>query len=384
MRAPKQRKPAVRVLDDPELLELFEDEPELLAITDALQATRRAARPRASPALLAGGAAAAVAAIVVVALAVTGNGGPSLVERAAAAVRNFQVVHASLEARAPTAAVVDLRTGRSRAVTIRIEAWLDSSSGRLRVVTRRNGTVVADAAGSADEVAPAASGLDPGALTFLRDYRAALVGGRASELPGRRVRIAGNGGTADVALDDAARPAAVESSTGPTWRVAAFSAATPSPERFTPSPSAGGPGRGRVASTSPLAPAAARGEVASLLGVGVPERIEGLPLVRARSQTLTGSGGTSPGTTSGVELTYAGKSGSVQIRLGAAPEPAYGFAEGRFTFQFDPIPPRGELDLAALGGKAWIGQLRVGRGYATIRSSTRGLVVSAARLLLRG
>lgn len=74
----------------------------------------------------------------------------------------------------------------------------------------------------------------------------------------------------------------------------------------------------------------------------------------------------------------------LQIQQAEAPEPAYGFAEGRLSFDFAPIPGPGLLSLTRLGSAArplWLGQLSADGVYLTIRSTRRDLVTAAARSL---
>ena len=127
------------MLRDPELVELFADEPELLAIADAIAATapvhrKRRHHPRFIVATL------AVAAAVTVALVAPWNesqGG--VVERALAAITPHEALYVVLQSQVPGTTTVDLRTGRVTPLRYRIETWFDANRGLRRTVTLRGG-----------------------------------------------------------------------------------------------------------------------------------------------------------------------------------------------------------------------------------------------------
>jgi hypothetical protein len=127
------------VLRDPELVELFADEPELLAIADAIAATapmrrKRRVHPRIVVASLAAVAAAAVA---LVAPWNESQGG--VVQRALAAITPNEALYVVLESQVPGATTIDLRTGRVTPLRFRIETWFDANRGLRRTVTLRGG-----------------------------------------------------------------------------------------------------------------------------------------------------------------------------------------------------------------------------------------------------
>jgi hypothetical protein len=238
---------------DPELVELFADEPELLAIADAIGATapagaeRRPARAPRRRLVAAAVLAAAAAAIVLVAPWQRSHG--TLADLALAAVGSGPVVHVVSET--PTGGgLVDLRTGTTRPVVQRDEIWYDASRGLRRDLTTVGSTIVGDeletprggfvpggivydctwiaahpTAATKARVSCNASGengktphvvprpkptLDPGLAGFADGYRKALASGEAREagtgtVDGRKVDWlvfpTSDGGTEKVALD---------------------------------------------------------------------------------------------------------------------------------------------------------------------------------------
>ena len=128
---------SVAVLRDAELVTLFADEPELLAIADAIAATAPARRKRrVHPRLLV--ASVALTAAVAVALVAPWNesrGG--VLQRALAAVTPKEALYVVLQSQVPGTRTVDLRTGRVMPVQYRIETWFDAKRGLRRTVTWR-------------------------------------------------------------------------------------------------------------------------------------------------------------------------------------------------------------------------------------------------------
>lgn len=158
-----------RVYADREVLELFADEPELVAIVDAIAATQRRHLRRRGP-LVAAAATAAVGVAVVSGVLLPWRGGDvGFGEAALAAVGDGRVVHVVSRRVDSGEQLVDLRTGAARPTGVEVETWYDERSGRLRAVTRREGVVVADALGVATADAAELTALD-----FGRGYRAAL------------------------------------------------------------------------------------------------------------------------------------------------------------------------------------------------------------------
>jgi hypothetical protein len=132
----------VNVFREPDLVALLADEPELLAVADAIAATRPVRRHRrAWPAVL---AAAAGLAVVLAAVSVwVGDERATLVDRALAAVGKGPVVHAII--RAPTGNVyVDLQTGKRTPQQAETEIWFDQVRKTEHTIRRVEGRVVDD------------------------------------------------------------------------------------------------------------------------------------------------------------------------------------------------------------------------------------------------
>ena len=136
-------------LRDPELVRMLADDPELLAIADALVETRRE-QPASEPAharrrrrLASVGAVAAVAAAVVTVLLVSpwGGDGGGLVGRALAAIGTGPVLHVVTEQPLPPGwyKPVSLPSGQPIQVAQRQEIWFDQSRDLKKTVTTLNG-----------------------------------------------------------------------------------------------------------------------------------------------------------------------------------------------------------------------------------------------------
>jgi hypothetical protein len=142
-------------LRDRELVELLSEEPELLAIADALVATQsrgptvprvKAARLHRGWAYLATATAVAAAALALL-VAAPWRGSGSFVGRALAAVGGGPVLHVVTEQQQSSAGgwyqPVSLATGKPLPVTVRQELWFDQSRDLKKTITIVNG-VVAD------------------------------------------------------------------------------------------------------------------------------------------------------------------------------------------------------------------------------------------------
>ena len=169
-------------LTDREVLEVLGDEPELLAVADAITETQRLPRRPRRPARAAALAAAlAVAALVLLALVAPWRGGGSgIVERAAAAIGNGRVLH--LVTRSNTGEVlVELATGKRHVQTMTTESWSDDTSGRFHGIIRYAGRIVGefvlpdDLRGGQLERGQ----VDPAYTALSRGYRRALEEGTA-------------------------------------------------------------------------------------------------------------------------------------------------------------------------------------------------------------
>ncbi len=395
------RQDPARPLSDPEVLELLRDEPELLAIADAIQATQKRPRlvgrlPRPGLPVLAVAAAAALFLLMLLLVPFRGEE-PGLLEQALAAVGTRPVVHLVARTDSREDSLVDLRTGRTTPTTVELEIWHDRRRGLQKAITRRNGTVVAEVVGSMrNGTLPAAVRL------FVSGYRAALAEGTArpageGTIDGRPVVFVEvpepGGGWVEVALDSEdyvpirfrLRDDAEVGGIGPSWRVGAVETRQPGEVDFSGgTPAARAPSAGAITSSR----AVSRAELAQLAPFAVwpGRRIADLVLETISLQGLRRNypDGRSD-TGSGVELRYGGPNNrQLQINVAARPEPAYRYAEGRLTFNFNPIPPANVIDLvqqAGAAGTSWLGQMRLGDAYVTIEGDSRELVLAAARAL---
>lgn len=246
-----------RPISDPEILELFEDEPELLAVVDAIAATL-APRRRRLPRRLLLVAAAAAAAALVVAFVPWQFGGRSLDDRALAAIGDARVVHLIATRVEAERTIIDFRAGGERQGTLALESWFDSESGDLRSATRREGELVAD---TLVGKRAGREGVDPVVAVFIRRYREALERGelevvRRGRLDGVEVvwvRLALPGARRDeIALDTetdlprAFRPVVGSEAGGPLWRVKAIDSRSWAERDFLPTELPVGPSGGRI------------------------------------------------------------------------------------------------------------------------------------------
>ena len=165
-------------LRDREVLDLLRDEPELLAIADAVTDTQHVSRPlrpfRAIAAVML--AAAVIFVLVLAAPWDRGDGGRgSVLDRALAAIDSKgPVVHMTMR--------MDARRGGRTFPSVISESFYDKQQGLVRVISRSEGKVVGDytAAAAEDEFS-----FFPGLLEGAAFYKQALASGDA--------RIVGNG-----------------------------------------------------------------------------------------------------------------------------------------------------------------------------------------------
>lgn len=174
---------------DIEVVDELRDEPELLAVADAVGQTQPRRRGRS--------VAAAIGAVVVLAaglaaLLVDLDNRPSLTEKALAAVGEGPIIHAVLSSNvSPStggAERINLRTGQRVPLKQTAEVWFDSRSSTMRTVMRLNGQVFdtvlqrpGESFTSAGPVEGESNVSDPLFTVFARDYREALKRGEARE-----------------------------------------------------------------------------------------------------------------------------------------------------------------------------------------------------------
>ena len=376
-----------------EVLEVLRDDPELVRLAErvaALADEPSAARRRRRPLLVPGIAAAAVAAggVAIGLVFATAGHGPSLSDRALAAIGRKPVLHAVVVRSVEDDRTVDLSTGRQVSARLSVESWFDEQSRRLHVVERRNGAVIANALGTREALAKKPGWrLDPALTLFLTGYREALRRGLVRDLgsaviDGRPMRWLGLRSGERVAVDAGSfLPVVIQQREGTRWSIARIesirfsSADFEAPRRQPPAPSGGGVlSRQR---SSPSEAATVLGTPALWLGRASGDlRLAALRLERLVSVYPPGAR-RRPFRSPGIALTYRMPRSVVEVREARRPLPAYGFS-GRLTFGFDPVPPEGSLQLAAIGG-GWLGQLRTQRLYITLTGPDPGTLIQAAR-----
>lgn len=130
-------------LRDPELVDALQNDPELLAIADAISATETFRRRRRSPRLLSA-VVAAVAAVVALSLVHWRGGSAGFESRALAAIGDGDVIHVRTEADVQAQSLVDLSSGREHPLVQETEIWFDRSRSLEHIVTRVYHQILAD------------------------------------------------------------------------------------------------------------------------------------------------------------------------------------------------------------------------------------------------
>jgi hypothetical protein len=172
---------------DPEVLEALREEPELLAIADAVTETQRLPRPSHRRALSRSAALVAVgAAALLVVLLWPGKGGRNgILDRALAAIGNGPVLHLVIQAPSGQE-LVNLRTGRTVVSRVMFESWSDRSLKRFHFLYRENGKVVGELLFPQERTKDTQIGTVASAYAAIwSGYRQALANGKA--------KIAGKG-----------------------------------------------------------------------------------------------------------------------------------------------------------------------------------------------
>jgi hypothetical protein len=167
---------------DPEVVDLLRDEPELLALADALADTQRAPRRvRGLAPKLAAVAAVAAGIAAAVLFWPAGGTGNGVLGRALAAIGDGQVLHLVMQGKTGEV-LVDLQTGERRVQTSRVELWTDRSFERAHFVMHIDGQATdillpQDAQGGS---VTAGGTVDPVFTAFWTGYRKALEDGSAT------------------------------------------------------------------------------------------------------------------------------------------------------------------------------------------------------------
>lgn len=412
---------------DPQLLEDFAREPDLLALADAISATQPSPRsfrpaPRGISAIVVG---AAVVAAIALAL-VLPSGGGGIVDRALAAIGDGPVIHVVIEL--PSGAtLIDLHSGQRHEQVTQIEIWFDKSRGLLHTLERIDGRLTDDeletpsggitgngavydctwiAAHPAEatklRISCNASGkngavphtiprplptLDPALSDFVDGYRSALQSGSARQIgtgtvDGKDViwlEITLEGGrTERVALDkQSLRPVRVEqdhAGAGSAYDITLIetldSGNFAKPRPMPPEPSVG-----EAAQQDTIQLAQATTVLPGALWAG--QSVDGLPLTKVTSDTLTtgypsGSGIPVEHTT-GIEVHYGqGPGSSIDVYEAQRPEMAY-----RWGFVRSASIPEGDLYVAGAGS----GFLVKDGTYIAVEASTERLLLDTAKAM---
>lgn len=418
-----RRHPRPGVLRDREVLELLRDQPELLAIADAIHATlghdyrhqqsrRRLARTCAL--------AAALTLATVLALVQPWSGGPGgLVTQALAAIPGRgQIVHALIRTDLPGVQLVDLRSGRDKREQVTSEFWYDPNRDLLHTIIRRDGIIVTDVVATPEKALSAAGPvpgsaaptLDPALLAFASGYRYALASGAARPIDRTLanatqpvLEVTTQFGRELVTLDPKTlRPhtiRALRPGGQPSREVAYVLTLSSLPIRagnFHTEPRIGKPvaSAGAVTRSVPITFAQAR-HAFSPPPLWAGQRLDGLRLrllVRQRLSRIFPTRTNRARSGTGIDLIYgalrAGRpdwhSRFLEIKEAPRPEPAYGFLSG--PLQVEPLAKAGLLRIerqqAAGGGNPiWRGELRQAGLYVALTGSSRDLVLRAARAL---
>jgi hypothetical protein len=414
------------VLRDREVLEVLRDQPELLAIADAIHATlghdyRRQRRRRRIARTGTLTAAVTVAAVLALVQPWSG-GGPGLVTQALAAIPGRgPIVHAVIRSDLPGVEIVNLQSGRSEPEQVTSEFWYDPTRDLLHTVIRRDGVVVTDILATPEKTASAtgpvfggaAPTLDPALLAFASGYRQALASGAARPLgralAGNRtppvLRLTTRLGREQVTLDPKTlRPRTIRAlrpNGEPSPQIAhviTLSALSSRAANFHAKRRTGKPfaSAGAVMESTAIAPTRAR-HALSLPPLWAGNRLAGLRLrllARQRLSRIFPTGTTTARAGSGVDLIYGALRGGrpdwrshfLEIQEAPTPEPAYGLLPG--PLRVEPLPKPGLLQLereqpAGRGGghTIWRGELHQAGLYLVLTGSSRGLVLRAARSL---
>ena len=378
---------------DREVVELLRDDPDLLAIADAVVETQPPTRISYAWRLLA--VAAVVGAVIVLAVVAPWHGhGKGLVGRALAAVGQGPVLHAVIESDVPNETIVNLASGRERPVPQTIEYWYDGDRGSLRAINSVNNGVVVD-----DSCRGTARSrlLDPALTAFVSRYREALKSGQAREVgrgmfDGRSViwlRFAYGLFGERVGIDaQTYRPVVIEPlgargrPVEPTWRVTEIGTGP-----YRRSDFRAGKSVAFLNISSHLQTIAPNG-AARLVGwtpVWLGCSFRGLPLQYAQLQLLSHDPPVPVRLTKGVDFAYGRGADRIQISEAKAREPIYWPqpggtpARGTALVRRTPVTGRGPVKRDCQA------QVHVAGVWVTVEGWNRAasLCVDAARALVR-
>jgi hypothetical protein len=327
------------VLADREILELLDDRPDLLAIADAIGVMRP--RRRNVPRIVLAPVVAA-AAVALVLVAPWQGHGPSVIDRALAAVSGGPVIHAVVEYSWPQDVVVNLATGAEHERVHRNEYWYDQERRELHDRTVTDGGPAIDylVRGGLPER------LDPALAGFGTEYRDALDAGRAqvigdTDVNGRPAKLIefearDSGAVEQVAVDATTFVPLTFHTTyaggrrSPEWRVVTIESVPRDPADFTLPKSSPRLDAGQVSAerlVSAEAGERALGEPPLTLGGHTADSVL---LSRTKAWLTDGTA------ISGVLVRFVYGSVRVSLARDTAGSYALGFGEGEF-----PTPPVG-------------------------------------------
>jgi hypothetical protein len=383
---------------DRELVELLADDPELLAIADAVAATQKARRRAPARLLLLAAALAAAGSLAL--LAPWNERGPTIVDSALAAIGSGPVVHAAVEYSGDDA-LVDLSTGKSTPRVHRIEYWFDAERKLLHTRLSTDGVKITEVVEGPDmaysdlgswKTNGFSPQLDPALAGFATGYREALENGSAREVGKTKIGLRpvtllafqrGTRAVLTVAVDEeTGRPLRFWSTyaggrRSPDFGVVELDTLGRSPALFRhpelapPRPTAGSGSEGRPITIEHAA--AAWGATPLWLG----STFAGRPLDSVELQQVT------------AELTDGTKvEGSVlrlaygDLRVGLAHDLAGAYAVG-MEDGGDPPPPSGSIAITRdIGGsRGWAGEFRSHGLNVSLVAPTSVELIDAARAL---
>ena len=378
---------------DREVVDLLREDPDLLAIADAVVATQPPTRKSYAWQLLA--VAAVVGVVIVVAVVAPWHGhGNGLVGRALAAVGEGPVLHAVIESDVPNETIVTLSSRRERPVSQTLEYWYDGDRGSLRAISSVNGGGVVDTLVQRDGTEPR---LDPALTAFVSRYRDALKSGEAREVgrgtfDGRSViwlrfdyRLFGE----RVGIDaQTYRPVVIEplgargKPVEPIWRVTQIGTGP-----YRPSDFRAGKSVTRLSISSHLQMIAPT-KAAQLVGwtpVWLGHSFRGRPLQYAQLQLLSHDPPVPRRLTKGVYFAYGRGADRIQISEATAREPIYWLEPGGA-----PAPGTARLRRTRVTGPGPVtrtcqAQVHAAGVWVTVEgwNQAASLCVDAARALVR-
>lgn len=391
----------MNALRDRELLDLFDGDPRLLAIADAVAQTQRPVRRRVPGGRVVAVAVAVAAAVAVALVAPWQERGPNVVDRALAAVGGGPVVHAVVEYSWDRDVVVEIATGEERRRVHRTEYWYDDGRKALRTRLLTDSvqlTEIVETPGGAwsdlgehggayaPQLEPALAGFVTGYRDALEDGSAEVVGettvdGRAAKLI--RFRPGPAGSVQEVAVDAETfwplrfhQTYPPDGRRSPEFHVVAIESMPRDPSLFAP-PKRSKPrptaGWGLEGSTIELDDAA-RALGATPLWVGASfagREIEQVQLQRVGSEFTNGR------KVEGVVLRIEYE-GDVRVSQAVDPAGLYGLG---IDDGGDPTAPPGSMSVYSDPRPHWQGELKVGRIGVVLDAPTRELLLDAAREL---